>query len=396
MKILRASRQVGDTMRLEGPVAVLGAGTMGSDIALLFALAGFDVIVREISDEALAFLRRKNEDTLNQLVRAGKVREEPKKIIGRIRATRELDYVKEAGFVFEAISENLEAKKKLFEELEKIVSKEAVLVTNTSSYRVTEIFEQLAKPERAGGMHFSNPPIEMPLVEVVKGEKTSEETLASISKMAEKIGKTPVLIKKDVRGFILNRILFVSMADGLWAIQRGEVKPEELDAAIHSIGIPTGIAEGVDIIGVDIVSTVSKNLVETYGERFELPPMLKRMLEEKKLGKKSGRGFYDWRKGRPKIDPNLAGKFDTSRTVAVAVNEATRLIKERVADPETIDKVVELGLMMPAGPCKMGDAIGLGYVLETLEDCHKKYGKELYSPSPLLRECVSTGKKFYE
>ncbi len=384
-------------MRLEitGPVAVLGAGTMGSDVSLIFAIGGFDVIIRETSEEVRVSLREKIEGTLNQLIEAGIAKEEGE-VMKRIRITGKLDDVKDADFFFEAITENLEAKIELFKELEKIVSEDAVLATNTSSYMISEIFEGLARPERAGGMHFITPPIESSLVEVVKGEKTSKETLALISKMAEKIGKTPVLIEKDVRGLILNRVIGVAIADGLWAIEEGEVKPEEVDAALHAIGIPNGVIEGADLIGLDVVSIVWKNMEEVYGKRFELPPIVQRMIEEKKLGKKSGIGFLDWRKGRPEIDSNLVGKFDASRTVALAVNEETRLLMEEVASVETMDKVMELGLMIPAGPLKLADGMGLEMLSETLEKCYVKYGRELYSPSPLFREYVSTGRNFYE
>jgi len=374
-----------------GSVAVIGAGTMGSDVALLFAISGFDVMVIEISEKARKALRRKNEETFKELVKEGRVKEKPEEVLRRIKAGRELKNIKEVDFVFEAITENLQAKRKLFKELEKVVSGNTVLVTNTSSYRVTEITEEMTKPERVGGMHFSNPPISMSLVEVVKGERTSEETLAFISRVVEKIGKTPVLIKRDKRGFVMNRILLATMTDGLWALDRGEVTPEELDAAIYSIGIPIGIADGADLIGIDIVRIVGENFREAYGERFKQPPILERMIREGKLGKKTGVGFYDWRRGKPKIDLELAGKRDTSITVALAADEAFRLIEDQVANPEMIDRVMELGILMPTGLCRMADETGLDFLFETLNNYYEKYKLELYVPSSLFREYVSRG-----
>ena len=374
-----------------GSVAVIGAGTMGSDIALLFAISGFDVMVIETSDKARKALPRKNEETLKELMKGGKVKEELKEALRRIKAGKELKDTKKADFVFEAITENLNAKRKLFKELEKVVSDDAILVTNTSSYRVTEITEEMKKPERAGGMHFSNPPIPLPLVEVVKGDRTSEETLTSISGVVKKIGKTPVVIKRDKRGFVMNRILLATMTDGLWALERGEVTPEELDAAIYSIGIPIGIAEGADVIGIDIAHIVGENLREAYGDRFKQPPIIERMIQEGKLGKKTGVGFYDWRRGKPKINLELAGKYETSITVALAADEAFRLIEDQVADPEMVDKVMELGIMMPAGLCKMADEAGLDFLFETLKNHYEKYRLELYLPSSLFREYISRG-----
>lgn len=374
-----------------GLVAVIGAGTMGTDIALLFAISGFAVRVIEVSEKARKALRRKNEETLKKLVKEGMVKEQPEQVLRRIKAGRELKGIKEADFVFEAITEDLRAKRKLFKDLEKIVSGNVILATNTSSYRVTEVAEEMTKPERAGGMHFINPPLSMPLVEVVKGERTSEETLTFISGVVEKIGKTPVVIRRDKRGFILNRVLYATMADGFWALERGEIAPEELDAAIHSIGVPLGIAEGADIIGIDVVHIVGENLREAYGERFKQPPILERMIREGKLGKKTGVGFFDWRRGKPKIDLELAEKYDTSITVALAADEAFRLIEDEVADPEMIDSAMKLGIMMPIGLCRMADEVGLDFLFETLKNYHKKYRLELYLPSSLFREYVSRG-----
>jgi 3-hydroxyacyl-CoA dehydrogenase len=260
---------------------------MGSDVALLFAISGFNVMVIETSENVRKTLRIRNEEALEELVNEGRIRENPEEVLRRIKTGKELKDIKEAGFVFEAITENLHAKRKLFKELEKIVPESVILVANTSSYRVTEITEEMVKPERAGGMHFSNPPISMPLVEVVKGERTSEETLAFVSRLAEKIGKTPVVIRKDKRGFIMNRILFATMTDGFWALERGEVTPEELDAAIYSIGIPIGIAEGADLIGMDVVRIVGENLREAYGERFKQPPIIEKNDKGRKIGEEN-------------------------------------------------------------------------------------------------------------
>ena len=374
-----------------GSVAIIGAGTMGSDVALLFAISGFNVMVMETSEKARKALHTKNEETLRELVKEGLVKEKAEKVSHRIEVGRELEDIKEADFVFEAITEDLHAKRKLFRELEKVVSGSVVLATNTSSYRVTEITENMTRPERVGGMHFSNPPITMPLVEVVKGERTNQETLTSISRMVKKIGKTPVVIKRDKRGFVMNRILLATMTDGFWALERGEVTPEELDAAVYSIGIPIGIAEGADIIGIDVVHIVGENLKEVYGERFKQPPIIERMMREGKLGKKTGVGFYDWRQGKPKINLELAGKYETSITVALATDEAFRLIEDQVAHPEMIDTVMKLGIMMPAGLCRMADEAGLDFLFDTLKNYQKKYRLELYCPSSLFKEYVSRG-----
>jgi enoyl-CoA hydratase/3-hydroxyacyl-CoA dehydrogenase len=181
------------------------------------------------------------------------------------------------------------------------------------------------------------------------------------------------------------------MTDGFWALERGEVTPEELDAAIYSIGIPIGIAEGADLIGMDIVRIVGENLREAYGERFKQPPIIEKMIREGKLGRKTGVGFYDWRRGKPKMNIELAGKRNTSITVALAADEAFRLIEDEVANPEMIDKVMELGIMMPTGLCKMADEIGLDFLFETMKNYYEKHKLELYMPGFLFKEYVSRG-----
>ncbi|MEM2830577.1 MAG: 3-hydroxyacyl-CoA dehydrogenase, partial [Candidatus Jordarchaeales archaeon] len=302
-----------------------------------------------------------------------------------------LEDVKDVDFVFEAVSENLELKRMLFSMLDGL-PESVVLATNTSSLSVTEIAEGLRGAGRVGGMHFSNPPILMPLVEVVKGRETSEETLRVIARVAEKLGKTPVVVKKDMRGFVLNRILMAAGAEGLWAISRGEVTPEELDASLKAMGFPIGFAEAVDIIGVDIVAAVGRNFREAYGDRFLLPVgLLEEMVGKGKLGKKTGKGFYDWSGGAPQIGGKPSETYNVMRVVAAAANEAFWIIEDEVADPETIDKVAKLGMMSPVGLCELADAIGLDVLASLLNEMYGKYGLELYKPCPLLEEYVKRG-----
>lgn len=386
-----------------GRVAVIGAGTMGSDVSFLFALSGCEVVVNDVSERALNKLRAKFEKNIEELRREDVVKEDVETVWERVTTTTNLDDVKDVDFVFEAVNEDLELKRKVFRRLDEL-PRSVVLATNTSSLTVTEIAEGLRGAERVGGMHFSNPPIIMPLVEVVKGRETSEETLEVISRVAERLGKTPVIVRIDMRGFILNRILLSAGAEGLWAISRGEAAAEELDGSIKAMGFPIGLAEAVDIIGVDIVMAVSRNLREAYGDRFMLPmSMLEEMARKGRLGKKAGAGFYDWSEGKPRISEGIQGAYDVTRIVAVAANEAFWIMSDGVAEPETIDRVVKLGMLSPVGICELADALGLDTLAKTLHEVYKKYGLELYRLCPLFEDYVkhgrkgrSVGKGFYE
>ncbi|MGQ9722474.1 MAG: 3-hydroxyacyl-CoA dehydrogenase [Candidatus Jordarchaeum sp.] len=384
-------------------VAVIGAGTMGSDLSLLFALYDFDVIVYDKSKTALNNLDEKQKNTIEELRQMDLTKKSFEDVQDKITIADKLENVKDVGFILEAVAEDLDVKRKLFAELDKL-PREVVFATNTSSLRVTDIAKGLKGGDRIGGMHFSNPPILSLMVEVVKGEKTSEETLQVISDVAERIGRKPVVLRKDVNGFVNNRILMGAGNETLWAIYRGEVTPEELDASLRAIGFPMGFAEANDIIGADIVLAVSKHFVEAYGKRFQPPPgLLESMVKEGRLGKKSGKGFFDWSKGSPEIDMSLAGKYDVNRAIAGAANEAFWVIDDEVADPKTIDEIIKLGFRSPVGICELADAMGLDNLLNTLKRLYQEYEIEVYKPCPLFEEYVkkgwtgkATGRGFYK
>lgn len=376
---------------------------MGSDVSLLFALSGCEVVVNDVSEDALSRLELKYRRNVEELQRTGATRESFESVWERVSTTTRLDDVVDVDFVFEAVSENLELKRKLFRRLDDLPPS-VVLATNTSSLSVTEIAEGMKGAERIGGMHFSNPPIFMPLVEVVKGRETSEETVRIIEQVSRRIGKTPVVLRKDMRGFVLNRILMAAGAEGLWAISRGEMAAEELDASLKAMGYPIGFAEAVDMIGVDIVMAVGRHFREAYGDRFMLPmSLLEKMVEEGRLGKKTGRGFYDWSGGPPQVAGKPSEAYNVMRVVAVAANEAFWIMRDGVADPETIDKVAKLGMMSPVGVCELADATGLDMLAALLSEMYGKYGLELYRLCPLFEDYVkrgwtgqNAGRGFYE
>jgi len=373
---------------------VIGAGMMGHGIAEVLAMAGLEVAMVDVSDEVL----KKGMDlirwSLGKFVEKRRIREEDAKTtISRIKPIIDLeDAVKDADLVVEAITEDLEVKKQMFAKVDKAAPKHAIFASNTSALSITEMSKATDRPDKVVGMHFFNPPALMELVEVIKGDHTSDETVNLIVDLAKKIGKTPVVVKKDVRGFIVNRVLALVFNEAFWSVHRGEATTEEVDSAVkYKAGFPMGAFELADWIGLDVLYDVSKVMMDAYGEKAKLCPTIEQLVKEGKLGKKSGKGFYDWTVGRPRIPFRLADKFDIQRVYAMAINEAASLVYEEVADPRDIDTAMKLGLGWPSGPCELADRLGIDVALNKLKELYAKYGEEMYKSCPLLEEYVNKG-----
>ncbi len=379
---------------------------MGHGIAELLALAGYDVTLVDISDEVLKKALDNIQWSLGKFVQRKRIQEEDaKNAMSRIKTSIEVEEAaSDVDLVVEAVPENLELKKSIFKKVDKTAPSHAILASNTSSLSITEMGKVTGRPDKVVGLHFFNPPALMVLVEVIKGDGTSEETVDAAVDIVNKLGKTPVVVRKDVRGFIVNRVLGVVLNEAFWAVQRGEATMEEVDAAVkYKAGFPLGAFELSDMIGLDVLDEVSTVLEEAYGDAAKACPIVKKLVQEGNLGQKTGKGFYDWKVGRPRISFRLAGKFDVQRLYAVAANEAARLIHEDVAGPEDIDQAMKLGTGWPSGPCEQGDKLGLDTLLEKLKELYSKYGEEAYRPSSLLEEYIgkgftgkSAGRGFYE
>jgi enoyl-CoA hydratase/3-hydroxyacyl-CoA dehydrogenase len=373
---------------------VVGAGTMGHGIAQLLVMAGFEVQLVDINDEILKKALDKIGWSLNKLAEKRRIKEEDVSVIkSKIKPTTSLEEAaKDSDFAIEATPENLELKKRVFSALDKTMPKHAILATNTSSLSISEIAKATERPDKVVGMHFFNPPVLMELVEVIKGNLTSDETANATLELAKKLGKKPVLVRKDVRGFIVNRILLSMFNDACWAIHRGEATMEEVDATIkYKAGFLMGAFELADYLGLDVAYSVSKVIEEAYGDRAKTCPLLERLVKEGKLGQKTNAGFYDWTVGRPRIRFQLAGKFDVQRVYSIAANEAAWLIHEGVAEPSDIDMAMKLGTAWPSGPCELADRVGIDIVASKLKELYAKHKAEMYKPCPLLEEYISKG-----
>ena len=373
---------------------------MGHGITQLLAMNGVEVTMVDINDEILAKAKEKIKWSLGKFTEKKRIRQEDADAaLARIATTTSYEQAtKDIDFAIEASPENIELKKTLFAKLDAVAPPHAILASNTSTLSITEMGKATKRPYKVAGMHFFNPPIMMALVEVIKGDSTNQETISTLAELAKKLGKTPIIVRKDVRGFIVNRILGAVFNEAFWAYQRKEATMEGIDASVkYTGGFPMGWFELGDFVGLDIAYEVGNILYQAYGERFKpCSEVIDPLIKEKKFGQKTGVGFYDWTKGRPRIPFNLLDEYDVDRSWAVAVNEAAWLIHDDAANPEDIDIGMKLGTYWPSGPCEYADRTGLDTILNKLKELYAKYNMEMYKPCPLLEEYVSkgwTGKK---
>jgi enoyl-CoA hydratase/3-hydroxyacyl-CoA dehydrogenase len=375
--------------------AVIGSGAMGHGIAQLLAMNGIYVTMVDVNDEILQKAKEKIRWSLGKFAEKKRIRQEDADAaLARIATSTSYEEAgKDVSFAIEASPENMELKRSIFAKLDEVTPSGAILASNTSTLSITEMGRATKRPDKVAGMHFFNPPQMMALVEVIKGDKTDQETVTTLAELAKKLGKTPIVVRKDVRGFIVNRVLGAVFNEAFWAYDRKEATKEGIDASVkYTGGFPMGWFELADFVGLDIAYEVGRILYDAYGERFKpCSEVIEPLVKDRKFGQKTGVGFYDWTKGRPRIPFNLLDEYDVERSWAVATNEAAWLIQDDAANPEDIDTGMKLGTYWPSGPCENADRTGLDATVNKLKELHAKLNMEMYRACPLLEEYVSKG-----
>ena len=279
-------------------IFVIGAGTMGLDIAQTFAQAGYKAVVRDVNNEILARANERLQGGLKKRVARGKLaQQEADALLSRISFTTELAPAKEAALVIEAIVERAEIKKSVFQELDGICPDGTIFASNTSSISITDIASATKRPDRFIGMHFFNPATVMKLVEVIRGVGTSEETFAAVERLARAIGKEPVEVQEGP-GFVVNRILVPMINEAIGLYAEGIASAEGIDAAMRlGCNDPMGPLELGDLIGLDVVLAIMDTLFEeTHDVKYRAHPLLRKYVRGGLLGRKAGRGFYEYAK----------------------------------------------------------------------------------------------------
>ena len=381
-------------------IGVVGAGTMGAGIAQVAAQAGHRVVLTDTNPEQLKKAEQQISSSLLKLTEKGKFSsEEAEEIKNNMAYSTQLSELQEAVLVIEAIVENLAVKHQVFTQLEQVVSPTCILASNTSSLSIASIGSCLQDPSRFLGIHFFNPATLMPLVEVIPGVATSSENTQHIEELITSWHKT-VVVCKDTPGFIVNRVARPFYGEALRIYEEGLADFATIDWAMTTIGgFKMGPFTLMDYIGNDINYTVTETVFAAfyYDPRFKPSFTQKRHMEAGFLGRKSGRGFYNYQEGSIAPAPNrdeALGQQIFERILVLLINEAADAVFMQVASPAAVDLAMTKGVNYPKGLLAWADELGAGWVLERLESLFAEYGEDRYRPNPLLRRKAREQSKF--
>ena len=382
-------------------IGVVGSGTMGIGIAQIAAQNGHQVILHDHSEEQLNKSRVNLEKVLIRLVEKQKITDSERiDIISRILFTPKISELWPCGLVIEAIIENIDIKHQIFKALEDIVSEHCILASNTSSLSIASIGASLKNSNRILGIHFFNPAPLMPLVEIIPSIQTSHKTTDSAKKIIESWGKTVVLCK-DTPGFIVNRVARPFYGEALRIYEEGIADFATIDWALKDLGgFRMGPFTLMDYIGNDVNFAVTESVFKAffYDPRFKPSFTQKRYAEAGYLGRKSGRGYYDYNKINNNSEPikdKVLGTLILNRVLCLLINEAVDAVFMSVATAKDVDLAMTKGVNYPKGLLKWGDEIGLEVVLNQLQKLFDFYGEDRYRPNPLLRKMVHENKTFF-
>ncbi|HEY4215722.1 MAG TPA: 3-hydroxyacyl-CoA dehydrogenase NAD-binding domain-containing protein [Gemmatimonadaceae bacterium] len=387
-------------------IGVVGAGAMGTGIAQVAAAAGHKVVIADAVQGATQRAQANVAKAMDREVAKGRMsRDAADTLLSRIEYKwdalgDDLSVYHDCALVIEAIVEDLGVKQTLFKGLEGVVSRDTVLATNTSSLSVASIASACSASERVVGIHFFNPPPLMPLVEIVPWMGSDPTVAPGAYALMQRWQKKPVLAS-DTPGFIVNRIARPFYGEALRILEERIADAPTIDWAMKSLGaFRMGPFELMDFIGNDVNYAVTRSVFEAffYDPRYKPSLTQRRLVESGFLGKKAGRGYYDYREGatvREPIQDAAVGQAIFDRIMAMLINEAVDAVLMGVASPEDIDLAMTKGVNYPKGLLAWANEIGLSTVLARLDALQAEYGEDRYRPSPLLRRMVRDGKQFF-
>ena len=377
-----------DVMEIKN-ITVLGSGIMGHGIAQISAMAGYNVVLRDIEQKFLDKAMDKINWSLEKLVSKEKIsKDERDKITTRIKPMVDLsNAVHDSDLVIEAVPEIMDLKKQVYRELDKVADGRIIFASNTSTLPITEIANTISRPEKFIGIHFFNPPQLMKLVEVIPGQKTTDDIIKTTINFVESVKKVPVICRRDVPGFIINRLFIPLVHEACYVMERQKIQKTEIDSAVKfKLGFPMGIFELADFTGIDVIhkATIEMHLRD---KKVILPhAKIEQLFNEKKLGKKNGEGFYkysDEKYERIELTEELAELCIPTQIVANILNNAAWLVTNNASDINEIEKAASLGLGLKKPLFETANEIGMQKIVDELKKLSEQFGA-FYEPDPLL------------
>jgi len=370
-------------------ITVLGSGIMGHGIAQVSAMAGYNVVLRDIEQKFLDKAMEKIKWSLDKLVSKEKISQiEADDIYSRINPIVDLnEAVKDCQLVIEAVPEIMDLKKKVYAELDQAANSDVIFASNTSTLPITEIAKTTSRPEKFIGIHFFNPPLLMKLVEIIPGQKTAPDIVEIILDYVKSVKKEPVICRKDVPGFIINRLFIPLVHEAYYVMDRQGSQLTEIDSAVKfKLGFPMGIFELADFTGIDVIHKATIEMHMRDKKVINPHPKIEQLYNEKKFGQKTGEGFYKYsgdKYERIPLSEKLAEKCNPIQIVANILNNAAWLVTNQASDIEEIEKAAQLGLGLKKPLFETAKEYGISKIVTELKQLAEKHG-QFYEPDPLL------------
>jgi enoyl-CoA hydratase/3-hydroxyacyl-CoA dehydrogenase len=369
-------------------ITVLGSGVMGHGIAQVSAMSGYNVVLRDIEKQFLDKAMEKIQWSLDKLVSKQKITEnQGKEIFARITPMVDLDEaLKDCDLMIEVVPEIMDVKKKVYAEVDRVAKQKTVFASNTSTLPITEIANTTSRPDRFIGIHFFNPPQLMKLVEVIPGQKTGKDLVDTIINFVKSVSKEPVLCKRDVPGFIVNRLFIPLVHEAAYAMDRTGATKEEIDSSVKfKLHFPMGIFELADFTGIDVIHKATLEMYSRDKKVINPHPLIEKLYNEKKLGQKSGEGFYKYsgeQYERINLTEELAKRFNPVQLLGNILNNAAWLVTNQASDSIEIEKALSLGMGLKKPLFDTAKQFGIQNIIYELRSLAKE--NKFYEPDPYL------------